>query len=326
MKKVVCCTKWLFGSKLSRAALLLIFKRDNLKRVQLVIVCLFSSITYANPPESYPPIGYRDHRYTGVHCKPLNPITQTPELYILKNSGRKIYGGKPFKAEIAEFFSGRRYLTLLKPRGASEAKVEVVGKNLILQCFSGHVFAKEYPVDASGDYIVQEGVGTAGSFGNTALNMQHMCDAGKNGWVDCDVGTTGLVRRSATGVIKWARLIAIGVPFKDGHPLYDLPRALNIIDEYDEATLLNDGTAVFTYMDHMSIRVDLKTGIPISSRPDVASVPLDDWAKLKQILYERREGHAGSTCEWSNTKCWKDLIRMYFYGLQNYLFPSFIER
>lgn len=289
-----------------------------------ILVCLFHSIACASPSTSYPPVGYRDHQYTGIHCVPTDTSTLIPELYLLKTTIAALAAGRQFDVEAAEFFSGRRYRTKIRTESDYRVVVDIAGKRQTLDCvprWGLGTLDKEHPIDATGDYLVLERIGTTGAFGEFLLNNK--CDAGAGGWVDCDVGTSGLSRRSANGTIKWARFIAVGVPFKDGHPLYKLPCSLDIIDEFTYGTLLNDGTAVFTYLDHMSIRIDMKTGLPIEPRPNIASVPLNDWAQLKRVLYERWNGNSRPVCGLQDKKCWKDLTEMYFYGLQNYLFPSF---
>lgn len=298
---------------------------NNAKQALLVVfVCLFQSLACANTPEGYPSVGYRDHQYTGIHCLPADASKPLPELFILKTTTAKIAAGKQFDVEVAEFFSGRRYRTVLKPEADYRVIVESDGNRRTLDCvprWGIGALDKEHPIDATGDYLAIERIGTTGQYGDFPINNK--CDAGGNGWADCDVGTFGFSRRSANGTIKWARLLAIGVPFKDGHPLYELPCALNIIDEFNYGTLLNDGTAIITYLDHMSIRIDLKTGLPVEPRPNIASVPLDDWAQLKRVLYERWNGSTRLPCAPRDTRCRKGLTEMYFYSLQNYLFPSY---
>jgi hypothetical protein len=317
-------TAAMVGVAFSAQQLIVLMTNKAKQALLVILVCLFQSVACANTPEGYPPVGYRDHRYTGIHCLAADAAKSIAELFILKTTTAKIAAGKQFEAEVAEFFSGRRYRTVLKPETDYRVIAKGDGNRRTLDCIPRwgiSALDKEHPIDATGDYLAIERIGTTGQYGDFPL--KNKCDTGKNGWTDCDVGTFGFSRRSKNGTIKWARLLAIGVPFKGGHPLYEFPFALNIIDEFNYGTLLNDGTAILTYLDHMSIRIDMKTGFPINPRPDVASVPLEDWAQLKHILYERWERNTQTACGPRDTRCWKDLIEVYFYGLQNYLFPSY---
>jgi hypothetical protein len=70
----------------------------------------------------------------------------------------------------------------------------------------------------------------------------------------------------------------------------------------------------------MSVRIDVNNGELLEQRQGVADVPLNNWAELKRIMNERWHG-VSRPCKSSDMKCEQRLIEMYFYTLQNYLFP-----
>jgi hypothetical protein len=306
-----------------------------MKRLVFIVLAFVSGFSWAALAEessggerqfTYPDIYYRGVEYQGTHCIPIESSKDKRELYMLKTTSRsELTDGKQHDIDVAEFFSGHRYQAKLDPIADHKLSITANSLHVDLDCgFNQFTISsapdKSHRIDARGDYLNLERISTTGRWGNLSIDS---CDGGRYGRVDCDIGTNGLSRRSSDGTVRWARILVVRAKYESGHPFYDLPNALRIEDRFDEGTLLPDGTAVLTFKGVMSVRVDLVHGSLRENRPDVTMVSLDDWATLKRIMHERWNGinRPCSNIGKYDKKCEQSLIEMYFYSLQNYLFP-----
>lgn len=288
--------------------------------------------TNSSPPAvSYPSIYYRGPEYAGMHCirgPRTNPVS---ELYLLRMVLRDLQKGVKKETDVAEFFSGRRYKAQVVNKGDFEIDLTIDDKAVTLECEVANMvqYEKSSPINEQGDYLSSENVDVqTGKWGNDVY-INNNCDIGTSKEA-CDIGLQGMSRRRSDGSVVWAKLFVVAAPYPKGHPVWNVPNALNILDGNWDGTWLNDGSAIFTISSRgwsgPTVRVNMKDGTLFDTPQDVALVSLDDWAQLKHILKKRWVGDVhGDLCKFlqgeRRAMCQRDVTRMYFYTQQSYLFP-----
>jgi hypothetical protein len=147
---------------------------------------------------------------------------------------------------------------------------------------------------------------------------------------DCDVGLQGFGRRRADGAIIWASLLVAARPYPPSYPGKLLPDAFEILDANWDGTWLGDGTALFTIgypgWYGQTVRIDMNKGRLFENHPDVAMVPMEDWAALKHVLWQRWFGATnpcGRLSEKDASVCNRKVNELYASAQTNYLFPMY---
>lgn len=285
-------------------------------------------------PDFYPKVYSRGPEYGGMHCLEMPESNIVNELYLV-NIGtalNQIPNGQKRKVSVSEFFSGKQYQAQFLKDDSYNARLVHGSRTISLICDVGKMvsFASR-PFNAQGDYLDWERVDAeSGQWGKFSF-INNKCDV-DGIWQACDMGLNGISRRRADGSVVWARLFAAAKLYEggQGHPVWGLPDALEVIDWTRDRTWLDDGTAIFTfqYGDKYgpTVRVNMVTGALMDKHPDVAMVPLDDWTALKHSLWQRWVGKSypcGRLGSANEVECRYKLTELYFYTQQNYLFPMF---
>lgn len=287
-------------------------------------------------PDFYSKVYSRGPEYGGIHCVEMPESNIVKELYLVNmdTALNQIPKGQKKKVSVSEFFSGKKYQAQFLKDDSFHARLIQNTKTISLICFVGKLvsFGKSHPFNAQGDYLDWEQVDAeTGKWGQLGFIGNNKCDVGGI-WAACDMGLSGISRRRADGSVVWARLFAAAKLYDggQGHPVWGLPDALEVLDSDRKSTWLDDGTAIFTfqYGDKYgpTVRVNMATGALMDKRPDVAMVPLEDWTALKHSLWERWVGKSypcGFLGSANERECRYKLTELYFYTQQNYLFPMF---
>jgi hypothetical protein len=274
---------------------------------------LLSSASKLESKEIYPEIHARKIEYKLQFCTAIKQSTQTEEIYIVED--KKFITGKPIK--VVEFFSGKNY------QGIYKEKLKINKNNILTELTCGAtersvVVGAKHPINELGEYFSVMNVDTSGNYGANVIIDN--CQIGS----DCDFGTQGLALISKSGETKWAKLIALQKNIKFNHPTYYLPELLTMRDGvFDKAILLKDDSILLGFNEHGVIRLLLTTGDSKSLPSSFAVVSLNDWANLKHILSKRFLNSTDNCKHVTQLNCeWQRKTEMYFYTLQNFLFPN----
>jgi hypothetical protein len=277
-------------------------------------------------PQKYPSVYARNISFNGALCVPTQSRRAGyEEVFILDRSQLSKEGVSDRSVRVKEFFSNRSYSTKFKPKRPLQGSLLSPLGAIELDCRAGNKktgLGPNHAIADAGNYLSLVNVDSFGQYGEK-IPIDN-CEVGSH----CDLGTQGLALKTPNGSEVWAVLLAIRNPGKFGHPTYRLPKLNHITtDVFNDALILNDNSILLSYDELKIIRLSLESGAFHGSDKNISVIPLRDWTQLKAIFYRRYFDSASQCFDKKIAKCdWQDRSELYFYTLQDFLFPQFSSK